>query len=259
MRRCQICHSTTGPWSAEDAYPKWLWRRMREVHKALPAEAVEPGWEQRPRVLLEPVCKWCNNRMNHLFEIRAKPLLVEIIDGSVIVLSPAQQVILGGWFVKTAAILGLIPYAVSHPETKTMAYANLRTYLQTMLKDGLPPSHATARIGYLEYEFRETSGHFVPPGWGMYEPGGTVTVITSVPKVVAEIVTGDADYIAGFCDATEDDDRFIRVWPPISRDAIWPPNRRLTLDDADELRRAWNHAPEIVRAPLGSIFLPPQP
>jgi hypothetical protein len=47
-------------------------------------------------------------------------------------------------------------------------------------------------------------------------------------------------------DATKDDGRFLRIWPPQIAAAWWPPFQRLGPFDVANLREQWGHAPETV-------------
>lgn len=244
---CRICRSTTGPWTREDAIPRWLHKRIRAEYRALPpARILDANWAQSRRVLLKPVCQPCQRRLNHLFEVPAHQLLKEITEGSALELSPRQQVILAGWIVKTALVLGL-----AHMQGERVDSVNHRIYEGTrrrilrMLEDGRPPSDTTARIAsVLPDGLQEPSDRpLVPAPWGDRRPFYAMNVM-SFPGLACEVLVTTVATALGFVRATEDDDRFLRVWPPSVATVHWPPRVPLSLLDVAALRTQWQHPPE---------------
>jgi hypothetical protein len=241
-KRCKICESAVGPWTKEDAYPNWLRKRMHDWYRALPAEGVEPGWEQGRRVLLKPVCQKCQRRLNAVFENPAKPLLVEMLNGSVIELTVCDQVVLAAWFAKTAFVLGLTD---TNPALSQEVIPGLRASLRSMLVTGMAPDHTTVRIAYMAYGAHQTRKRFLPPGWSDKSRYGIICVFSTV-GIVCETLTGEQSALAPLIDATKDDDRFIRIWPQPVTSAVWPPAVPLAPQDVQALRYEWDHPPEIV-------------
>lgn len=154
---CKICASASGPWTREDAYPVWLRRRVYEWYRALPPGRVESGWKPGSRTMLAPVCQRCQRRLNALFEMPARPLLLEMLTGSTIDLSSRQQVVIAGWFVKTAIVLGLARNPNRGPTAlPELSAERLRLDLCRMLKDGTPPIDATTRLAYVTHAPQQT-------------------------------------------------------------------------------------------------------
>ncbi len=235
--RCKVCDSTTGPWTEEDGYPKWLRKRIHEWLRALPAGALDPGWEQGRRVLLKPVCQRCQRRLNDLFEVPAHELLKTMMDGSIVPLAPRQQGIVAGWAVKTALVL------VLERTVEPYAAQLLRGYLGHMLKDGTPPANATARVAYLSDGLERSREGFLPPGWpdALDTRQGFVSVI-SVPGFICETIIGPAAVVRSFIDVTKEDDRFALIWPPQIAETRWPPPIPLSLFGSEALREEWSHS-----------------
>lgn len=234
---CRICKGTEGPWTEEDAYPKWLRKRIHEWLRALPPEMpAPPGWEQGRRILLKPVCQPCQRRLNELFEVPAHGVLQEMMDGSVVALSPQQQITIAAWAVKTTLVLGLA-------KTGNLELAEKpRTYLLQMLEGGTPPPNATARIAYLSDGLEESSGGFVPPGWPAALAPYEIEATICMPGLVCETITSPSPAIASFIEATQHDERFIVVWPPQVASVIWPPRIPLSLLDPITLKEEWEYS-----------------
>jgi hypothetical protein len=223
--------------TAEDAYPWWLRRRIHEWIRALPDGSVEPEWEQGSRIILKPVCEKCQRRLNTVFESPASVLLKEMMDGSVIDLSPQQQVLVAGWIVKT----GLVLLLERHPDG--LANRLLREWLTHMLKGGTPPANATARIGYFSDNLEQSRKGFLPPGWpDVLDPREGIVSVISVPGFICETILGPAAVVRSFIDMTKDDDRFIVVWPPNVTHKWWPPPVTMGLFDSEAVREEWGHS-----------------
>jgi hypothetical protein len=255
-RECEICASRTGPWTEEDAYPRWLRKRILEYFRALPPSDVEAGWEQRARVLLKPVCESCQRRLNTLFELPAHSLIKLMIDGSVMSLTARQQVILAAWFTKTALVLGMAPMPTRADATPENI-AKLRSHLCRMLEHGTPPHNATVRLAHISYSRQQPVWPpILPPELpyrGMYE----VCSIVAVPGIVCETLIGPQNYLAAFIDATKHDYRFLRIWPQEVAEARWPPRLQIGPADLSALRAGWDHAPESIGGNFPQVTYPP--
>ena len=257
-KRCQICHSTSpqGRWSEEDVLPKWLRKRMLEQIRGLPADALPANWQPERRDVVHPVCEACNGRLNEMFEIPAIDLIKEIVDGSIIELTPRQQVVLAGWFVKTDILFEFarkVRYRGGRPgPPEPQRDESFRLDLLGMLEDGTPPANSTARIAYVSPIALPTPEPLVPPRWvnpTLYR----LTSVHALPRIVSETVLWGVDPVP-FIDATKHDDRFICIWPPQITKVRWPPSGLLGNADILGLRAAWRHHPDNI---VGNL-LPPE-
>jgi hypothetical protein len=252
-KQCKICLSLDGPWTEEDAYPKWVFKHMRAFYRGLPKNMVPPGWEQSPRTLLKPVCQRCQRRLNVVFEQSALPLLKPMLEGFSLVLSPRQQVILAAWSVKTAYVLGLCPGRLEgvSPEAKE----GVRSDLFRMLQTGTPPDEATCRLAYIEYELSQDMRPFLPDGWPDIRRIRNRCTL-AITQVLCEILTGFGPTLDPFIDATKNDDRFVRIWPPHVRSQRWPPPIKLGIGDPQALRTAWGD-PAQPHGDFAPLIMPP--
>jgi hypothetical protein len=250
---CKICSSTTGSWTEEDGYPKWLRKRIHEWIRALPAGVVEPGWEQGRRSLLKPVCQRCQRRLNEAFEVPAHKLIKEMIDGSVINLTPRQQVVVASWCAKSALVLVLArtldPKLTEKP----------RVYLRYMLEHGTPPPNATVRIAYLSGGLEQSHRHFLPKGWPGALASYEIQHVLSTAGFVCETITSPGPILLPFIEATKDDDRFMVVWPPHITSQRWPPRIPLRLLDLEALREEWGHQEIHGNFPALTVPMPEKP
>lgn len=250
-RKCRICESAEGPWTEEDAYPKWLRKRIFEWLRSLPEGIPEQGWEQGARVLLKPVCQRCQRKLNEVFEIPNHDLLKAMLDGSVIKLSPQQQMALAGWTFKTALVL------ILERTTNPYAIQVLQRYLRDALEGGTPPSNATVRLAYLTDSLKDSRGGFLPPGWpDVLDPSEGFWSVISVPGFLGETITGPMPVVRSYIEATKDDDRFILVWPPQLVSVVWPAIP-LGFSDSEAMREAWQHSEWLGNFP--TLMMPPEP
>lgn len=226
VKCCRICQSSDGPWTEEDAYPKWLRKRLFRIYRALPPERRIPsqGWEQSPRALLKPVCQKCQRRLNQLFEVPAHPLLKAVLDDLSIVLTPRQQVIVASWCAKTAFVTGMARNERRGPPPLEPDLAEfMRLSLQSMLARGTPPLSSTVRIAYMTTEVtKPTQRRFLPPGWPHPDLIESLSLV-SVPRFLSETLVIGEPLLTSFISGTQDDDRFIRIWPPHVTHVRWPP------------------------------------
>ena len=195
------------------------------------------------RPLWKPVCQTCQRRLNQMFEIPASSLMLDLLEHVELALTPRQQIVIAAWLIKTDIIFALYrepPFALL-PE----ACEFLRAQLLRMMETGDPPANATARIaavkeGHVPVEMMR---RFLPAGW----PNPKISIVSSVSHVgtlVSETIIGGALSLVPYIQATQDDDRFVYVWPPQVSDVCWPPPERLSFYDVVELREEWNEHPD---------------
>jgi hypothetical protein len=184
-------------------------------------------------VLLKPVCQSCQRRLNELFETPASPILKAMMDG-IFRLSGRQQVVLAAWIVKTVLII-----TMRHPDIDAAPVQRARDRLVALMEDGTPPDDATVRIAHISNAIKQQPREpFLPSGW-LLSPH-EIGAVFCLPGLLSETFAASRPVIAQFLDATEHDERFIRIWPDPVTGTIWPPGRLLTTADAEALKRAWN-------------------
>ncbi|HEX4435378.1 MAG TPA: hypothetical protein VH061_01160 [Solirubrobacteraceae bacterium] len=186
--------------------------------------------------MLLKVCQPCQRRLNTVFESPASILLKEMMDGAVIDLTPRQQVLVGGWAAKTGMLLILARTDIAWMDRM------LRHYLLHMLKEGTPPANSTVRIAYLSNDLKPPGTSFIPPGWVDVLPAAeSIVSIISVPGLIAEVIVAPVAVTRSFADMTQDDDRFVLVWPPQVPNQRWPPPILLGPLDSEAIRDEWGH------------------
>ena len=245
---CRICGtSETRRWTEEHAYPDWLRRFSRGVLEYVEDVAdMPPHWQNKlSKLVLKPVCIECQERLNETFEKDAADLVKSLIVGLELIFTPRQQVLVAGWFVKTALIVSLAR-SVKDPNYPQGGSPDARKVaLQRMLQTGVPPAGVVLRLAYTPPDKEPTPGRkrFPPPGF----PGGfryDKSIILSTWLALSETTVGVTEKgAAAFVRATENDDRFVLLWPPHVTDAHWPPNP-ISPSEVDALRNDWKHLPE---------------
>jgi hypothetical protein len=252
-KRCNICLSVNGPWTAEDIYPKWLRKWMlglMELVNETPSDL--PPFQPSRRPLFKPVCQSCQRRLNQTFEIPASSLMLELLEHTEMVLTPERQTTIAAWLIKTDIIFALYrepPFALTPP------YAELlRRKLLRMMEDGMPPPNTTARIGAIKDGDvpAERPRPFLPEGW----PNASISIVSSVSPVatmVSETIIGGDLSLVPYVSATQGDERLLYVWPPQIGGVRWPPTERMGFDDVLDLREEWLQHPDNI---IGGFFEP---
>jgi hypothetical protein len=223
------------------------------MYGALPKEMRQPGWEQGSATILKPVCQRCQRRLNDKFENPAKRVLEPMLQGFAMMLTPRQQVVAAAWFVKTGLVLSLCPGRVEAVSAETAE--SYRVDLREMLDRGTPSEHATTRLACIAYHPTQSAHPFLPDGWPDDRRYWTSNIIT-LPYVASETITAPEPSRLSFIDATQDDHRFIRIWPPLVTSQSWPPAVQLGIGDPQALRKAWGH-PEMPHGNFAPMILPP--
>ncbi len=234
---CRICGSKEPRQTAEDAYPLWLRKRIFEWLRSLPPAFLPLDWEQGSKTLLMPVCQTCQKALNVRFESPASTLLKTMLDGSEVLLSPAQQTLIAGWAVKTSLVLRLKSAADLKLHEATQ---DLRVQLCQLLKERTPAANTTTRIAYFSDRLKASRGRLLPPGWPdvLDARDGWFSVI-AVPGFVSETIKGPPDLIESFINMTKDDDRFLLVWPEQTSPQRWPPRELLSIYDVEIIGKSW--------------------
>jgi hypothetical protein len=246
VKRCKICESAAGPWTKEDAIPRWLDGHMRDALRAMPSERVPAGWEQQRRVVLKPVCQTCQRRLNTEFENPAKQLLLDMVAGANRTLSSRDQLIAAAWFAKTAFVLGLASTAHRGDVER------LRQLASSTLRTLAPPGDASVRLAYSSVLVGPTSSPLLPRGWRESHQGLFSSVFW-VGSLVVELMVGSPPTMRSFLAATQGDPRFVQMWPLVGGPVQWPPAERVAINAGNALSDAWGH-PANIRRGLGLFF-----
>jgi hypothetical protein len=185
-----------------------------------------------------------------MFEIPASSLMLELLDQTEMTLTAKQQMTIAAWLIKTDIIFALYrepPFALGLHCSELLRHKLLR-----MMDDGMPPPNTTARIAPIrEGDVRtEKPKRFLPEGW----PNLAISIVSSVSPLVtlvSETIIGGDLSVVPYVAATQNDDRFIYVWPPQIGDVRWPPPGRLSFYDVVDLRGEWHLHPDNI---IGGFF-----
>jgi hypothetical protein len=99
----------------EHVLPRWLGKHLRDeprfemggwLRSSLPAERSPLVWKRLTDSALRKVCAECNSGWMSRLENEAQPLLIPLIAGEAIRLTPASRSVLMRWALKTAAAYG---------------------------------------------------------------------------------------------------------------------------------------------------------
>jgi hypothetical protein len=241
---CEICGREATKTTEEHAYPAWLLRHTRESFRNPPPDFVPaPGWEQDSKVVLKRVCLRCQRLLNCKFETPARGLITAILDGSILDLSPRDQVVLAAWFCKTAIVLALAREQRSaDPRLTPQERARLRETLQQMLSDGQPPRSAVVRIAQRSLVTEPSQWGLVPPP-RLDEPF-LVTSVYSFENILCEVIV-DAHPTTIARHTESRDLRFIVLRTRAGIEPVhWPPPSPVAYPDVSVLSREWGHDPE---------------
>lgn len=250
-KRCSICLKPEGPWTAEDIYPRWLRKWVLGIMEAANATPSDlPEFQPIPRPLWKPVCQTCQRTLNKMFEIPASALMLELLEHTELALTPHQQIVIAAWLIKTDIIFALYREPPFAPLPEQSRF--LRAQLLRMMEDGTPPANSTARIAPIKEGdvASDTTRRFLPPGW----PNLNISVVSSVSSLgtmVSETIIGGKLSVLPYVEATQDDDRFVYVWPPQVSNVSWPPPGRLSFYDVADLRKEWQQHPDNI---IGGFF-----
>lgn len=221
---CPICQKAK-PHNNEDVLPTW-------ARKALFENVPRDGtWELPPRIKMR-VCMDCNTLMARVYEHTTAPILKPLILGaSVTGLSGRHQALIGRWCIKTIILMHFIQAMElgKFHETDRLA-------LLTMNLGGLPPEGSGVRIA--KYVRR---GHDDRPGEplrGTLEGAKRLAASSYnvIGQLAIEVTSGTLEASTDFISRTQDDERFIRVWPPSVKLVDFPPAGFVTKNDLDVIR-----------------------
>ena len=189
--------------------------------------------QQHPRRLKLRICVSCNSKMAARYENTTAELLKPIVKGPPVRgLAPEAQSLIGRWIIKTTLLFIIrdaIPTGVDHRRESDA--------LLQMNRGALPPDGFSVRVGH----FLADDDPADRPGEGLRgsllgaKPLALFAFHT-LGHVVMEVVAGPPDRTLDFIDRTNDDERFLRVWPPSDKVADYNPAGILTNNDVDVMR-----------------------
>jgi hypothetical protein len=237
-RMCPICLERPAT-TDEDIQPIWL-------RKTLLTATGWPKDRQAPPRMRARICGVCNHRLGKVFEVPTKDVMVPMVAGFQADLTPRQQVLIGAWLAKTCIIWSVVERK-GGPEFSPSNREYLRTALVEMMATGLPPEHASVRIGarFPLYDNPYNAPGYPGPGFQV-PPHASLTSIGGFLYLAFDVTIGGRHDLLDLINRTKDDDRFLRVWPPGIKRQHWPPAGGYLSDaDLDALRYVWRHKPEL--------------
>jgi hypothetical protein len=242
---CEICGREVSKATEEHVYPSWLLRHTRASFRNPPPDFVPvPGWEQDPKVVLKPVCERCQRRLNSAFEIRAKDLLIQMLDTPPVDLSPERRSVLAAWFCKTALVLVLAREKRSSAPVLTQRQSSrVRTMLRQMVKTGQLPQNAAVRIAHRSLAASRAERRFVPEP--LNNDPAILTCAYAFEDIMCEVILDAHSHnVARHLTLTNDDQRFIQLWPQPGHESLrWPPAASVSYADIHQLTSEWQHDP----------------
>lgn len=237
---CQVCGVPARKPTEEHAYPKWLLRygRQRLRQAPPPALSLSPDWEQGAKVVLKPVCRGCQHRMNILFEQPARPLLMGMLEGSM-ELRENDRKILAGWFLKTSAVLGLArDNKSSGSKLERGGRSRLENALRSLLDhNGTPPVNVCVRVACRSPLVMPNRRPLAPPDPLLLAAGAEgMTFVTAFLSIVSDIAVVYDRLALGRWLQIASDSRFVRIWPVVDAGSCrWPPLVPIAFTDASRL------------------------
>lgn len=250
--KCIFCGGS--PTSVEDVLSDWIGRKLMldkpqpsrpdrvvaaKLRRGHSAFKDEPGNESewhtttQPRFLAKCVCETCNNQWMSDIETKAKPSLVEMIEGHSVGLDQAQQEAVAKWL----ALKALVGQYLRSDQSPL-----LNAWVSSFYLEKRPPASWQIRIGC--YEGSQTVSMLSTPidttvvhqlvPFAFKRPG--FIFIFVIGKFIGQVFgTDQAQYIV------PPSGHFIQIWPhsllrgygPVRAYGdveAWPPQRR--LDDS---------------------------
>ncbi len=194
---------------------------------AMPTLKIEQGHSGSKKV--KHVCKACNNGWMSRMEMRARPILMPLIQGTFHKLSVFDQKSLAGWVAKTIMVAEF-----TYPDRVAVSEDDrLRMYASQEPSDNWKIwiahyngiKHSRLSISYHGCAL----GPSEPPA-----PDNTTPANTQFTNIGMGHLFIHASSTTTRADFQFDDETFFRrIWPPTDRDLIWPPLTSLGEEDAD--------------------------
>lgn len=227
--RCPICRKRRGT-NKEDAQPDWLRRKLIES---------SPDFANTRREIVR-ICEPCNTYFARNYENPAAPLLKPLIDGEAVTLRAGEQALIGKWITKTALMrllrLGRDPRLGS--DSRALDAADK---LRFMMERGMPPHATSVRIAKIDQRDSVLSEE-LPPAPDI-RPRLVVSTFGAIGYLHTETLIGDPDVIRQLeserSQIPEEDEWFLRVWPPQITKVECPPPRTMGVAASSYLLLKW--------------------
>jgi hypothetical protein len=209
-------------------------------------EKKEKLWGGDPRSRqLQIVCRPCNNHWMSDLQTAAKPVLIPLITGKAINLTPPRQESLAAWCAMTTMCAEYF-----YPKTASVSVTDRRWFFKTHAapntfriwigdfdrKEWKPHwGHLSLRISLTEHEGMQ--------GWAIHPDGtprpNTQTTMFVVGRLYIIVYSCPfPEILNSQAIAQRVDSRLSQIWPPRHSLLIWPPTDTLTDRDADQLAGA---------------------
>lgn len=189
-------------------------------------------WELPPRITIR-ICVDCNARMGKLYEDTTAPLLKPMITGlDIIGLSPRNQTLVGRWCIKTALL-----FHMKQAMELDQFHQEDADVLHRMNQGGPAPDTSSVRIAkFMSQGTDEKPGE---PYRGSLVGAQPLTSIgySQIGHLAIEVISGHREPLLDFIRRTEDDKRFVRMWPPSVKSVDFAPEGFLTQSDFNVMRR----------------------
>jgi hypothetical protein len=250
QRTCIFCGKY--PLTREDVWPKWLIpylprvmpRHSNASHLIHPDGAVITSRNLRPgdpmSTRAKCVCAPCNNGWMSALQTRAKSLVLPLVRGQEIGLSPIDQRVLAAWIAMSAVTSEFFsPATVAIPQAdrdRVRHYAEAPTHWKIWIGNYRRQNWRPYRIhNALEITEKDVTESASIHNFRIARPNTQTTTIvfgqlyahvasSTFPEVVARLIfPRPVDAI------------LTQLWPPRADDIAWPPGRVMTDQDADDV------------------------
>lgn len=224
---CPICGLRRGL-TTEDVVPIWLRKTMLGLTGPWPKNQLPPKFKLR-------ICEPCNSSLGTRFEAIAAPLVKPLVEGRDVRLSFRDQKIISTWIVK-GALLGIVARNRSDARLSEVVVPLLRYIIETRL----PPHGCSVRLCSVNTSHdKEPVEEVIDPYLPHIRPLIAYYAVANFGALGFELLVGDQETLLPFMADVDADSRFVRIWPPVSREAEWPPPSPLAWHEIPELRNAW--------------------
>ena len=219
--KCIFCGVTAD--SEEDAFPKWLIRRFPyqpgtlECQRSIDATATRYPIKSSLKICVKCVCQPCNTGWMSVLQSRGKPVIERLLDNPTCTLSIHDCKTVSLWAVMTTMVLEALN------ESKTWRFSDLERTLLSCGRNQVPGSTyiwiakrvASPGPSYISHLLSKKGESTV----GAVTTFGFGTLAFQVLKVVP----GDMNRGPVSCRTGPWDKVLLKVWPPQSEPACWPP------------------------------------
>lgn len=227
--RCPLCQQNHHRMTSEDVLPQWLRRRLLN-------DLPETDPNRFPRMRYS-ICAGCNGTLNVRFEISARELVLAMMDGQRIQLTPIDCRVVASWMLKTDLLIATFRRARGesffHPTTSAVdlseSLANFRAPLLGLMGTGTLPKDSTVSAGFLNMSLASRTRPF----WTREDGDvGLYSMVRWVP-LVYETVMNDR-HARRHARRRARDNRLVVLHPSPEGSVDWPP-KPMTLPESKTL------------------------